>query len=172
MQSKLPMHISPRCGARTRCGSPAGRRRCRTAAVGCMGGRQARRRLTKMCSSADATPARRSPDGMRSRRLYAPCGRWPPNRESRRRYRPRRPSSAPAPAARPWWATLDGKEAVGPSACLVHRSSRSGSIDDLSVAACPKARKRYGSPRAFRDENNNLRNSSCPSALPRSRNAK
>lgn len=30
----------------------------------------------------------------------------------------------------------DGKEAVGPSACLVPRPSRSGSIDDLSVAAC------------------------------------
>jgi hypothetical protein len=29
-----------------------------------------------------------------------------------------------------------GKEAVGPSACLVPRPSRSGSIDDLSVAAC------------------------------------
>ena len=44
----------------------------------------------------------------------------------------RRPS---APAARPWWASPDGKEAVGPSACLVPRPSRSGSIDDLSVAA-------------------------------------
>jgi hypothetical protein len=66
---------------------------------------------------------------------------------SRQRYRPRRPSSAAtrgrtscrrpsAPAARPWWASRDGKEAVAPSACLVHRPSRSGSIDDLSVAAC------------------------------------
>ena len=58
--------------------------------------------------------------------------------EGRRRLRQgrtscRRPS---APAARPWWATPDGKEAVGPSACLVSRPSRSGPIDDLSVAAC------------------------------------
>ena len=47
------------------------------------------------------------------------------------------PAGGPsAPAARPWWATPDGKEAVGRGACLVPRPSRSGSIDDLSVAAC------------------------------------
>ena len=84
--------------------------------------------------------------GAPSRRLSAPCGLWLPNRESRRRYRPRRQSSAAtgrtscrrpsAPAARPWWASPDGKEAVGPSACLVPRPSRSGSIEDLLVAAC------------------------------------
>ena len=61
--------------------------------------------------------------------LVRQCGLWPPNRESRRRYRPRRPSLAPpgwtscrmpsAPAARPWCASPDDKEAVGLGACLV-----------------------------------------------------
>ena len=77
------------------------------------------------------------------RRLSALWGLWPPNRESGRRYRPPRPPSESwtscrrpsAPAARPWWAS-PGKEAVGLSACLVPAPSRSGSIDDPSVAAC------------------------------------
>ena len=37
MQSKLPMHLSPRCGARTGAGAHASRRRCRTAAAECTG---------------------------------------------------------------------------------------------------------------------------------------
>ena len=84
-------------------------------------------------------------DSARARRPGA-CPRqrlWPPNRESRRRYsregRRRRRTSCrrpSPPAARPWWASPDGKEAAAPSACLVSRPSRSGSIDDLSVAAC------------------------------------
>ena len=91
---RQPVERGPRAGAR------AGRRQCRTAAVGCMGGRQARRRVTKMRSSTVATPARRSPDGVRSRRLYAPCESWPEARKSGSRlYVPDCVGPHPAPRA-------------------------------------------------------------------------
>ena len=37
MRKPLPMHLSRRCGAKTRSGSPCGRRRCRTAGAACTG---------------------------------------------------------------------------------------------------------------------------------------
>jgi hypothetical protein len=42
----------------------------------------------------------------------------------------------PSARCKPLVATPDGKEAVGLSACLVPRPSRSDPIDDLSVGAC------------------------------------
>jgi hypothetical protein len=44
--------------------------------------RQARQRVTSAHSSTDDTAQRRSPDGVRSRRLSRQCGLWPPNRKS------------------------------------------------------------------------------------------
>jgi hypothetical protein len=95
MRYKLPCTPAGDAAPGQGAGARAGRRRCRTAAAGCMGGRhQARRRVTEMRSSMDATPPRRSADDVRSRRLSRQCGFWPPIHESRRRYRPRGPSSA------------------------------------------------------------------------------
>ena len=70
MQSRLPMHRSPRCGARTRNGTP-----CRSPAMPngrCRmhgGGRRARRRVTATPSSTAATPPTPSPSGGNCRRL-------------------------------------------------------------------------------------------------------
>jgi hypothetical protein len=61
MRSKLPMHPSPRCGARTRSGS---RQRCRTADAGCETAdrRRALRKVTNTPTSTAATPPKRLPD--------------------------------------------------------------------------------------------------------------
>ena len=55
MQSKLPMHLSRRCGARTGAGAGASRRRCRTADAGCTAERhRAHRREIRTPSSTGA----------------------------------------------------------------------------------------------------------------------
>jgi hypothetical protein len=74
MQSKLPMHLSRRCGARTRAGAmPITSDAERADAAFMVDDRRGRRRVTGTPSGVAATPPRGLPATARSQRRFAQC---------------------------------------------------------------------------------------------------
>jgi hypothetical protein len=78
MQRKLPMQLSPSCGAAA--GQPgirANRQQCRTVDAGCTADdRPGRRRVTGTTSSTGAIAPKRLPSDARSESLFTPCALW------------------------------------------------------------------------------------------------